>query len=112
MSKAREFWLAGLNSHDVCVFDQKTVSSFRHDFNKNNEYIHVIELTPEVSRKLELFDEAVKYLDQAARQWKMHVENFAQDDLETVLKEDHKNIEAQELSRCLQFLKKLGEHNE
>lgn len=45
MSKPRQFWIAGLNDYEKIIFDQDEVKTFKHHFNFDGRYIHVIEFS-------------------------------------------------------------------
>lgn len=58
MSKPREFWVSLENNE----YANNCYNAFGVNPEKPSRHTHVIELTPELSRKLELFDEAVRLL--------------------------------------------------
>ena len=61
MSKAREFSIFFKSNHDKGWIECESVEPLPIPF--KNEKVKAIELTPEVSRKLELFDELVEFLE-------------------------------------------------
>lgn len=44
--KPREFWLCGIHTIEPIIFDADETAKFRKDFNKDGEYIHVVEILP------------------------------------------------------------------
>lgn len=102
MSKSREIWLKHSNCEPEFDVFTTEVAQTKPDFNNPvwNDFksaVCFIELTPEVSRKLELFDEAVELLKESYGSVRTHA-------MQTYSKSSAKKADEIET-----FLKKLGE---